>query len=512
MNDVFAQAPSLAPRQWHSEFGHIVRYDGFLKSPRISITDPRALHHVLISEPYKFPKPPFVRKMLASALGEGLVIVEGEDHRRQRKIMNPSFGPAHIKSLYPVFMEKSHQANVMLSFVQTSSAVPAPLDMYDFANRATLDVISSAGFGYEVNAIERGNENELAAAFNDLFSAVSDVRPAQILRSFFPVLSQIIPDWSPRVTATTRATETMRRIGDELTEEKKRNAINAATLLSRSPEKSETPGVEASQLGGSKDLLSILVKANMAIDLKPSQKLSDTEVAAQISTFLLAGNDTTANAITWGIYGLCKYPSTQKALRQELVDAFNTLGDSPTLEELNALPYLDAVVRETLRRYSPVMATTRVASRDSVLPLAKPFVDTAGTTHGTLFIPKGATIFVPIGHMQTNCAVWGPDALEFRPERWLHENASLLPEGVNEMPSIAFPTFLAGSRACIGFRFTLAEMKLIFYDLIRVMNFELAVPPEEIEGRTSIVTRPRLASRPSEGWQLPVLVTPIEHN
>lgn len=66
--------------------------------------------------------------------------------------------------------------------------------------------------------------------------------------------------------------------------------------------------------------------------------------------------------------------------------------------------------------------------------------------------------------MQTNIAVWGPDAHDFKPERWLPENTSSLPEGVVEMPSIAYPTFLAGPRACIGFRFTLVEyVKLLFF-------------------------------------------------
>jgi cytochrome P450 len=57
----------------------------------------------------------------------------------------------------------------------------------------------------------------------------------------------------------------------------------------------------------------------------------------------------------------------------------------------------------------------------------------------------------------TNTAAWGPDAGEFKPERWLPDVAHLLPEGVMEIPSIAFPTFLAGARACIGFRFAIVE-------------------------------------------------------
>lgn len=97
--------------------------------------------------------------------------------------------------------------------------------------------------------------------------------------------------------------------------------------------------------------------------------------------------------------------------------------------------------------------------------------------------------------------MWGPDAHEFRPERWLEGN---LPEGVLELPSLASPTFLAGPRACIGFRFTLIEyinwlsqrgamiltalvfrrMKAILFSLVRTMKIGLAVPADDIEPKT----------------------------
>ena len=73
-----------------------------------------------------------------------------------------------------------------------------------------------------------------------------------------------------------------------------------------------------------------------------------------------------------------------------------------------------------------------------------------------LSIPKNTAIYIPMLAINTSTKVWGPTAKEFRPERWLEEKASL-PEGVMELPSVAFPTFLAGPRSCIGFRFSLLE-------------------------------------------------------
>lgn len=78
---------------------------------------------------------------------------------------------------------------------------------------------------------------------------------------------------------------------------------------------------------------------------------------------------------TWALYGLCREPEVQRKLRAEL----STLStDNPTMDELNALPYLDAVVRESLRIYAPVPSTIRVATQDDVLPLEKPFKDRNG--------------------------------------------------------------------------------------------------------------------------------------
>ena len=95
----------------------------------------------------------------------------------------------------------------------------------------------------------------------------------------------------------------------------------------------------------------------------------------EIPTFLVAGNETTSVATAWCLYALCRDFAVQNKLREELL----TLGtDTPTMEELNSLPYLDGVVRETLRLYPPVSSTARVATKDDVVPLGTPFTDRKG--------------------------------------------------------------------------------------------------------------------------------------
>ncbi|KAG6871193.1 hypothetical protein C0992_011546, partial [Termitomyces sp. T32_za158] len=97
-----------------------------------------------------------------------------------------------------------------------------------------------------------------------------------------------------------------------------------------------------------------------------------------VPTFLVAGHETTSTATTWALFALSQDLRVQIKLREELrtVDT-----DTPTMDELNALPYLDMVVRETLRVHSPVAATMRMATQDDILPLHKPFTDRKGVVH-----------------------------------------------------------------------------------------------------------------------------------
>lgn len=89
----------------------------------------------------------------------------------------------------------------------------------------------------------------------------------------------------------------------------------------------------------------------------------------EVPTFLVAGHETTSTATAWALYALTQAPEVQAKLRDELLSIST---DNPTMDDLNNLPYLDAVIRETLRIHSPVPSTMRVAVKDDVLPLGTP--------------------------------------------------------------------------------------------------------------------------------------------
>ena len=131
----------------------------------------------------------------------------------------------------------------------------------------------------------------------------------------------------------------------------------------------------------------------------------------EVPTFLVAGHETTSGATMWCLFALSQAADVQRKLRAELL-AVGT--DTPTMDELNALPYLDAVVRETMRVHAPVPSSIRIATRDDVIPLSTPYVDVHGQVHDAVRVSKGTPIFIPILAINRSKALWGEDAHEFK--------------------------------------------------------------------------------------------------
>jgi cytochrome P450 len=259
--------------------------------------------------------------------------------------------------------------------------------MVSYLSCTTLDIIGLAGFDYSFDALQHllndnRDENELSSAFSKLFTATMQFNALTILKRQFAILRLITFDSRSRVI--NHSQKAVQRIGRQLVEDKKR-------ALQASQEK-----VQA------KDLLTLLIKANMTergdgVD----RQMSDEEVMNQIPTFLIAGvfsqidttgtlvmltcllgkckgHETTSTATSWALYSLGIHKNVQDRLRQE-ISGVST--ETPTMEGLNDLPYLDCVVREVLRYHSVVAGTVRVASQDDVVPLDTPFYDRYGEVH-----------------------------------------------------------------------------------------------------------------------------------
>lgn len=176
---------------------------------------------------------------------------------------------------------------------------------------------------------------------------------------------------------------------------------------------------------------------------------TDEGLVNQLMTFLIAGQGTTASALSYAICMLCKYPDIQSRLRKEVrsllpdprssTSTSSTSSTSISSSDIDGLPYLNAVCNEVLRLYSPVPVTVRVAAHD--------------TTLVGQFIPQGTTIAISPWATNANKDLWGEDAADFNPNRWLGEGKA---NGGIES-NYAFLTFLHGPRSCIGQSFAKGE-------------------------------------------------------
>ncbi|CAG8661128.1 1667_t:CDS:10, partial [Ambispora leptoticha] len=197
-----------------------------------------------------------------------------------------------------------------------------------------------------------------------------------------------------------------------------------------------------------KDILQILLDA---VD-DNNMGLNDNEILGQIVEFLIAGSDTTSFSTTFAMILLSQHQKVVEKLFQELRAAIPEIGPDnlPSYALLKELPYLHAVVNETLRLWPVTLdgLTVRELTKDMII--------------GQYHVPAGTEVIPNAYYIHTDKDLWGPDALEFVPERWL----------VSErIPKDAFYPFSAGSRNCIGQNFALLEMRLIIASLVRRYEF-----------------------------------------
>ncbi|KIK95802.1 hypothetical protein PAXRUDRAFT_826654 [Paxillus rubicundulus Ve08.2h10] len=478
---------------WDATYGSTYAYKGFLGGSRLMTTDVTAVTHIL-THSYAYQKPDFVRDSLA-AMGTGhagLLTTEGDVHKRQRRILAPAFTAAHITSLAPIFWDKATELrDIWIQLANEDSQRTSPIDVLTWLSRATLDVIGAAGFGYHFNALA-GQSDELANAYHLIFTTAKKLQLRTILETWIPLLRI----FRPLSKAMQQARGYSTRIGLRLIDERKTTmAAEAAVEWNDKQQRPVSP-----KHPECRDLLSILVQSNMASFA--SQRMTTSEVLCQITTFLIAGHETSSSALTWCLYALAKAPECQSALR----DALRTISpESSTLhDDVAKLEYLDWVVRETLRLHAPVTWTMRVAMEDDEIPVRQPFYDVNGQLNKVIKIAKHDIITIPIQAINKSKSIWGEDAHTFRPERWRNP-----PESSKAVQSLYSNTltFLGGNRGCIGYRFALAEIKAFLFTLVRDLEFSID-PAIIIEKTFNMVARPVVKSESTSGNNMPLSIRP----
>ncbi|KAF5269047.1 hypothetical protein FOXYS1_42 [Fusarium oxysporum] len=489
----------------------LARYRSFLGVERILIISPKALTEVLTTKSYNFRKPDLIVSELKQATGMGVLLAEGSEHKFQRKVLQAAFNYRHIKNLYPVFWDVAGEfATVLekqiLTEMQRTADARAVIDIVDWASRATLDIIGKAGMGQGFDAIQN-DDSRLHQAYRMIFEPSRGAIFLAILRLIFPErLVNCLP-----VGRNKRMRHGMRVIRSKCQE-----------LIRERKEK-----IKHQQAGDDNSANDILTVALL------NGGFTDEELIDQLMTFLAAGHETTATALTWAIYILCKQPEAQTRLREEIRRHFPNPKSSPRSERPRSitfqqvidfkLPYLNAVCLEVLRYFAPIPLTMREATCD--------------TTILQTIVPAGTRIILAPRVTNRDSALWGPDANNFNPDRWLSPkngngeaaehskfnpgnqkrdstgDSSAAPQGTKEevrgrteaRSNYADLTFLHGPRSCIGQSFARVEFAILLATLIA--NFEFQIEDKNLLDERNIRISRGATSRIVGG--LKVRVRPI---
>ncbi|KAI0718780.1 cytochrome P450 [Cerioporus squamosus] len=425
------------------------------------VFDPTAMHNIIVKDQYIFEEAEWFIKTNDLFFGPGLLSTLGDHHRKQRKLLNPVFSIAHMRRMIPIFNAVGHRLMKAIDDRVVDKAALVELDMLSWMGRTALELIGQAGLGYSFDPLT-------ADAPDSFAEAVKAFMPTSMKITFLRRLKPYIPDFgspamrrwlvncipNPDAQKMQYIVDTMWRGATEIYEAKKLALEQGDEAVTR-------------QIGDGQDLMSILLRANM--NAEEQDRLPEIELIGQISTFIFAAMDTTSNALSMTLSLLAEHPEVQQKLRQEILDA--SKGEDLDYDTLVSLPYLDAVCRETLRLHAPVAQVFRETRQDAILPLSEPVRGLDGQMMREIPIPKDTTVVVGILSSNQNKRIWGEDALEWKPERWL----SPLPENVTEakIPGVYsnLMTFLGGGRACIGFKFSQLEMKVILCLLLSKFTF-----------------------------------------
>ena len=375
------------------------------------VMDPGALRRIFLENLENYPKSDVTKNLLKPAIGESLFIAEGAHWRWQRRAAAPAFTHRNIANLAPMMSHAADRATERIAAAGSKRAVDVAAEMVTATYEVISDVTFSGERGLDRTAVHRAIDGYIAET-------------GKI--SLFDILG--LPTWVPRPG---------RMIAGSALKEMKRVAEHAVNARRESGPK-PVP-----------DLLDLLLSG---VDPETKRQMNTEELRDNLLTFIVAGHETTALTLGWALYLVAFDPERQARAREEAQSVLN--GRTATAEDVPNLPYIRAIVDETLRLYPPAALVSRTARSSDTL--------------GGREIRTGDTVMIPIYTLHRHKMLWNePDA--FRPERWL---AAQKPERYSYLP------FGDGPRICIGASFALQEAVIILSTLLSRFEFSL------VPGRT----------------------------
>ncbi|CAJ2630132.1 unnamed protein product [Trifolium pratense] len=394
--------------------------------------NPANIEHMLVTNFSNYGKGWYHHSVLEDLLGDGIFTVDGEKWRHQRKSASYQFSTKLLREFSSSVFKSSA---VKLAGIVSEAAISNNIiELQDLFMKSTLDSVFKVILGVELDTM-RGTYRE-----GTQFSIAFDEASAAIMYRYVNFLWKV---------------QRFLNIGSEAVLKKSLRVIDdfVYKVITSKIEQSQKP--QDNSLGLKGDILSRFLELN---ETNPKY-LKDI-----ILSFIIAGKDTSAITLSWFIYQLCKHPHVQEKIAKEIREA-TKVEDSLTIDELAAkvteesmekMQYLHAALTETIRLHPALPVESKYCFSDDTLP-------------DGYSVKKGDLVsFQPyvMGRMKF---LWGEDAEQFRPERWLDENGNFMKES-----SFKFTAFQAGPRICIGKDFAYRQMKIYSAVLLGSHGFKLA--------------------------------------
>jgi cytochrome P450 len=392
----------------------------------VLLNDPDLIRYVLIDNAANYPKDDLQLEKLTPAVGRGLLTSEEESWRLQRRTVAPLFQPAGVAS-YLAAMAIS--VDEMLARWDGDT-----VDVAREMTRLTYDIISRTVFSNEIET----PPDVMGEAITTYFDALGRIDLWDVLP---------LPRWLPR-PAFIKAKPAQKIFRDEVLRlfERRRARIAAGESV---PD----------------DLVTRLINAR---DPETGAPLSDAVVHDNLVTFIGAGHETTANALTWTLFLLSQFPEADARVAAEATDA-------PDAETLARLADTRMILEEAMRLYPPVPFMSREArSRDQI---------------GEVTVAAGTRIIIAPWVLHRHRKLW-PDADMFAPERFAPQNRG-------RIPRFAYLPFGAGPRICVGATFAMQEALLALTMIARRFRLTLAEGAE-------VMPFARMTLRPMHGLPMRV--------
>ncbi|XP_027908712.1 cytochrome P450 94C1 [Vigna unguiculata] len=421
---------------WASKFANLCDWYTHLlrKSPSGTIhvhvlgntitSNPDNVEHILKTNFQNYPKGKPFSVLLGDLLGQGIFNVDGDSWLFQRKMASLELGSVAIRSYALELVNEEIHARLLPFVVSTARGEmnkEKVLDLQDILRRFSFDNICKISFGLDPGCLlPTLPVSDLADAF-DLASKLSAER-AMTASPFIWKAKRLFGIGSEK--RLREAIKVVNDVAQDMIKQRREMGFNSH-----------------------KDILSRFMGS-----VEDDAYLRDIVVS-----FLLAGRDTIASALTGFFSLLSKSPEVEARIREEVGPG----PEPPTFDQIREMHYLNAAVHESMRLFPPIQFDSKFATEDDVLP------------DGT-FVRKGSRVtYHPyaMGRMEN---IWGPDCLRFRPERWLRDGVFVQP------CPFKYPVFQAGVRVCLGKDLALTEMKSVVVALLRRFDIRVVEPDQEL--------------------------------